>query len=328
MNDIFGSDLFTAESLTAAINKAPYVPGQIAALKLFDERGIATTKAAIELKNNTLTLVPNIERGAPAPVFSPGKREGVKFECAHLIQRSTLLADSIQDVREFGSTELKSLETSLNDDHLMPMRQNIEATIEYHRVGAIKGQILDASGAVLIDLFSEFGVSQQTTDFELNVSTIKVQAKVLAAKRLAEDALGALKPTSWIALCSPGFLDSMMGHSSVENFAAGWTAASMLRDDVRDSVNIGGVQFTEYRGRYNGTDFIPAGEAYLVPVGVPGLFITRFAPADYAEAVNTEGLPIYSKSHLLAFNRGAMLEAQSNPVNLCTLPRTVIKLTA
>ncbi len=328
MNDIFGSDLFTAESLTAAINKAPYVPGQIAALKLFAERGIATTKAAIELKNNTLTLVPNIGRGAPAPVFTPGKREGVSFECAHLIQRSTLLADSIQDVREFGSTELKSLETSLNDDHLMPMRQNIEATIEYHRVGAIKGQILDASGAVLIDLFSEFGVSQQTTDFELDVSTVKVQAKVMAAKRLAEDALGALKPTGWIALCSPGFLDAMMGHSSVENFAAGWTAASMLRDDVRDSVNIGGVQFTEYRGRYNGTDFIPAGEAYLVPVGVPGLFITRFAPADYAEAVNTEGLPIYSKSHLLPFNRGAMLEAQSNPVNLCTLPRTVIKLTA
>lgn len=328
MNDIFGTDLFTATSLTAAINKAPYVPGQIAAMKLFEEKGMATTKAAIELKNNVLTLVQNTGRGAPAPIFSPGKREGVSFEAAHLIQRSTLLADSIQDVREFGSNELKTLETSLNDDHLAPMRQNIEATIEYHRIGAIKGQILDASGAVLIDLFSEFGVSQQTTDFELGVSTIKVQAKVMAAKRLAENALGALKPLSWVALCSSSFFDNLLGHNSVENFAAGWTAASMLRDDVRDSVAIGGVQFAEYRGRYNSTDFIPAGEAYLVPVGVPGLFITRFAPADYAEAVNTEGLPIYSKSHLLPFNRGAMLEAQSNPVNLCSLPRAVIKLTA
>lgn len=328
MNDIFGTDLFTTQTLTAAINKALYLPGQIAAMKLFDEQGIATTKCSVELKNNTLKLVPNTGRGAPAPVFTPGKREGVSFECAHLIQRSTLLADSIQDVREFGTNELKSLEVSLNTDHLEPMRQNIEATIEYHRVGAIKGQILDASGDVLINLHAEFGVSQQIISFDLSASTIKVQAKVLAAKRLAEDALGAIKPTGWVALCSSGFFDAMMAHPSVENFAEGWAAANMLRDDVRESVNIGGVNFAEYRGRYNGTDFIPAGEAYLIPQGVPGLFITRFAPADYAEAVNTEGLPIYAKSHLLPFNRGAMLEAQSNPVNLCTLPRAVIKLTA
>lgn len=102
----------------------------------------------------------------------------------------------------------------------------------------------------------------------------------------------------------------------------------MLRDDVRDSFSVGGVTFAEYRGSYNGTDFIPAGEAYLIPQGIPKLFITRFGPADYAEAVNTLGLPLYAKSHMLPFNRGAMIEAQSNPVNLCSIPRAVIKLTA
>ncbi len=185
-----------------------------------------------------------------------------------------------------------------------------------------------ASGGVLIDLLAEFGVSQQTLDVDLDTTTTKVQAKILAAKRLAENALGAAKPSAWVALCSPAFFDALLGHPSVENFAAGWTAASMLRDDVRESVSIGGVTFMEYRGSYLGTDFIAAGQAYLVPQGIPGLFITRFAPADYAEAVNTEGLPIYAKSHLLPFNRGAMLEAQSNPVNLCSIPRAVIKLTA
>lgn len=328
MNDIFGTDLFSAESLTASINKAAYLPGQISGMKIFEEKGISTTKCAVEIKNNSLVLVPNTGRGAPAPVFTPGKRDGVEFEAAHLIQRSTLLADSVQDVREFGSNELKNLEAVMIADHLTPMRQNIEATIEFHRVGAIKGKIYDAAGGVLVDLHAEFGVSQQTTDFELDVNTVKVQAKVMAAKRLAETALGALKPTGWVAFCSPSFFDAMMGHPSVENFAAGWAAASMLRDDVRDSVNVGGVVFSEYRGSYGGTDFIPAGEAFLVPLGVPGMFVTSFAPADYAEAVNTEGLPIYSKSHLLPFNRGAMLEAQSNPVNLCTIPRAVIRLTA
>jgi hypothetical protein len=328
MNDIFTSDFFSTETLTAAINKAPYVPGQLAALKLFEENGIATTRATVELKNNVLTLVPHIQRGGPAPVFRPGSREGVSFECAHLIQRSTLLADSIQDVREFGTNELKTLEGTLQTDHLAPMRSNLEATLEYHRIGAIKGLVMDASGGTLVDLFAEFGVTQQTLDVDLDTSTVNVQTKILAAKRLAETALGAIKPTGWRALCSPAFFDALIGHPSVEAFAAGWTAACMLRDDVRDSVNIGGVDFSEYRGSYLGTDFIAAGHAYLVPLGVPSLFITRFAPADYAEAVNTEGLPLYAKSHLLPFNRGAMLEAQSNPVNLCTQPRAVIKLTA
>lgn len=328
MNEIFSSDLFTAESLTAAINKAPYIPGQIAALALFEEKGIATTKAAIELRNNTLTLVPSVGRGAPATVYRPGSREGVSFECAHLLQRSTLLADSIQDVREFGTTDLKTLEGTMEVDHLAPMRSNIEGTIEYHRIGAIKGQVIDASGGVLIDLFAEFGVSQQTLDVDLDTSTTKVQTKILAAKRLAETALGATKPSGWVALCSPAFFDALLGHPSIESFAAGWTAASMLRDDVRDSLDLGGVIFSEYCGSYLGSDFIAAGHAYLVPLGVPGLFITRYGPADYAEAVNTEGLPIYAKSHLLPFDRGVMLEAQSNPVNLCTQPRAVIKLTA
>ena len=54
---IFSTDLFTAESLTGSINKAPYVPGQIAALKLFEEEGIATTKASIELKGTSINCV-------------------------------------------------------------------------------------------------------------------------------------------------------------------------------------------------------------------------------------------------------------------------------
>ena len=328
MNEIFNSDLFTAESLTAAIIRAAYIPGQIAALGLFQEQGIATTRAAIEMRNSELTLVPSVGRGAPAPVYRPGSREGVSFECAHLIQRSTLLADSIQDVREFGTTDLKTLEGTMEVDHLAPMRGNIEGTIEYHRIGAIKGQVIDASGGVLIDLFAEFGVSQQTLDVDLGTSTTRVQSKILAAKRLAETALGAAKPSGWVALCSPAFFDALLGHPSVESFAAGWTAAAMLRDDVRESVSIGGVTFSEYRGSYLGSDFITAGHAYLVPLGVPGLFITRYGPADYAETINVEGLPIFAKSHPLPFNRGAMLEAQSNPVNLCTQPRAVIKLTA
>jgi len=65
----------------------------------------------------------------------------------------------------------------------------------------------------------------------------------------------------------------------------------------------------------------------MVPEGVANLFITRFSPADYVEAANTIGLPYYAKQELMRMGKGVELEAQSNPITICTRPTAVIKLT-
>ena len=70
----------------------------------------------------------------------------------------------------------------------------------------------------------------------------------------------------------------------------------------------------------------PANEAIVVPDGVPGLVITRFAPADYNETVNTIGLPYYARSEPKKMNKGWDLEAQSNPINICTRPASLIRV--
>ena len=57
------------------------------------------------------------------------------------------------------------------------------------------------------------------------------------------------------------------------------------------------------------------------------LLITRFGPADYMETVNTMGLPYYASQVPMDHHKGVNLEAQSNPLNLCTRPRAIIKLT-
>ena len=101
----------------------------------------------------------------------------------------------------------------------------------------------------------------------------------------------------------------------------------MLRNDPRGGFEFGGAIFEQYRGQVGGNKFIGDNEAYVIPVGVPDLFIGRFAPANYLETVNTNGLPYYSKMEPLAMNKGMALESQSNPIFLCTRPSAVIKLT-
>ena len=84
--------------------------------------------------------------------------------------------------------------------------------------------------------------------------------------------------------------------------------------------------FEVYDGGTSAGDFIPDGIAYAYPEGVPGMFQSKFAPADYMETVNTQGLPFYAKQEPMPFNKGIIGEAQSNPIHFNSLPEAVIKL--
>src|SRR5574337_110413 len=196
------------------------------------------------------------------------------------------------------------------------------------RIGALMGQVLDANGSVLYDLLSELGMSQQTHSMALATTTTKVRTKFIEARRKAETALGNLRPRAWLCLAGQQFFDGVSDAPSVEAFLANQPAASEMRADTRGGFEIGGVMVMEYAYGTSGTPWIGTAEAYLVPVGAPGLLLGRYAPADYANTINTVGVPYYSSAEPLPHQKGFSLEAQSNPVFLCSRPRAVIKLTA
>lgn len=327
--DIFNNDAFGVSSLTRAINETPHVPGRVGALGLFQEEGITTTSVMVEKLGDTLSLVPAGIRGGIADPKGGARRNMVTFNTIHLPQVSPILADSIQNVRAFGSeTELETVQNIVTQRQAKH-RRDLDATIEYQRLGALKGQIVDADGStVLVNLFTTFGVTQQTVDMGLYVTTTKVRTQTLVAKRKIEDALGNGTYTGIRALCSSGFFDDFISHPDVEAAYDRWMDGEARRNDPRGGFMFGGVIYEEYRGKVGAIDFIADGEAYMVPEGVPDLCVTHYAPADYVETVNTIGVPYYSKQEPLPMGKGIMLESQSNPISICTRPRAIIKLTA
>ncbi len=326
--DIFNHDAFSVAALTKAINEQPHVPGRLGALGLFAEEGITTTSVMVEKVGETLSLVPAGERGSPAAPVGGDKRQAVSFNAIHLPQRSTILADAVQNVRAFGSeSELETVQAVVNQ-RLAKQRRRLDATIEFQRMGALKGTIVDADGStVLVNLFTQFGVSQQTHAMDLGGAT-DLRAKALGAKRKVEDALGNATYTGLRAFCSASFFDALVADADVKNAYDRWMDGEFLRNDPRGGFYFGGIYWEEYRGSIGGVPFIASGEAYLAPEGVPDLFVTYFAPADYMETVNTIGLPYYAKQEELRMGKGIDLESQSNPISLCTRPRAVVKLTA
>ena len=82
------------------------------------------------------------------------------------------------------------------------MATKMDSTLEHLRIGAIKGQILDADGsAVIYDLFTEFGVTQHTEiDFDLDnasPSTSTTRARRPVRSRRSATTSGGRSRMSW-----------------------------------------------------------------------------------------------------------------------------------
>jgi len=329
--DIFNNDAFSLSALTETIVDIPRVPTIIGDMGLFGESGINSTTMMIERKGASLNLVPSAPRGGVGQGVTRDKRKMISVIAPHLPQADSVLADEVQGIRAFGSeTEVEAVQTKVAE-RLGKMKANLDLTLEFHRVGAIKGQVLDADGSVLHDMYSIFGMTQTVVPW--NIATVSAAGDVkqssIDLKRAIQAALGGRSYKNALVLCSQGFFDDMVKHQSVAKAYSNFQNTNFFNTDQSEAdFAFAGVTYRIYLGGTSAGDFIPDGEAYGLPIGVPGQFITRYAPADYMETVNTNGLPYYAKQELMRMNKGVDFEAQSNPINLNTLPETVFRLKA
>nr|WP_143755160.1 major capsid protein [Caulobacter sp. B11] len=169
--NVFRSSLFQMTELTAAINESETPPQRFAELGIFQEKGVRTTSVFIEKKGSTLSLVPTAPRGDPGTPMHTNKRTGIEFRIPHIPVTDQILADEIQDVRTFGSeSDLEGVQ-GVRDEKLGNMALSLDNTLEYHRLGAVQGLVLDADGSTIYDYFDEFGITEpDTIHFDLDAA--------------------------------------------------------------------------------------------------------------------------------------------------------------
>jgi hypothetical protein len=218
--DIFSSSAFSMVALTDAINKMPYVPGRIGQLGLFRGQGVSTNSVMIEEREGSLNLVETTARGAPAIQNTTNKRKARSLVVPHIALEDAILADEVQNVRAFGSESMLEGVQAVVNQRMSEMATKMDATLKHLRIGAIKGQILDADGsAVIYDLFTEFGVTAHSeTDFDLdNASPAPgvIKKKCHDIRRKIEDELGAQRYEHIHAICGADFFDDLITHSEV-----------------------------------------------------------------------------------------------------------------
>lgn len=334
MLDVFKQDAFGVIALTDAINNAKFVPGRIGEMGLFEETGVATTSVMMEQQDGILSLVSPTPRGGPGNTLDKSKRTARSLAVPHFELNDSVMAEEVQGIRAWGSESIVETVAGKVAGRLAIHSQSMEATAEYARIGAIKGVVTYADNSTL-DLFTEFGVSQEAEiDFDLDAASpasgVFRKACASAVRTIAGNLDGI--PFSGVhALCGNTFFDQLIAHKEVrETYLATIQAAELRTGYVRGqgssfgAFEFGGIMWENYRGKVGSTDFITATKCHLFPLGVPRLFRTYYAPADYLETVNTIGQRMYAKQYDMPNGKGVHLDSQMNALHICTRPKTLL----
>jgi hypothetical protein len=337
MFDIFENDAFSITRLTLAMREIKYVPSRVGQLGLFMPDSIDTLDFAIEKQSDgDLVLVASSPRGGPGQTIGGDNRSLRKLRVPHFQRDDAVNADEVQQVRAFASeVQVETLAGKIASKAARHS-QHFALTEEYHRLNVIKtGRLLDADGSVLYDYFTEMGETQQAEiDFDLDNATPTdgaLRKKCAGVVRQMGEILDGLPFTGIHALCGNAFFDDLIAHPEVRETYKGYEAASTLRTayisgngqvSSYGSFEFGGITFENYRG--GGTIGVDSDKCHIFPLGVPDLFKTAYAPADYMETVNTMGQRLYAKQYPSPNGKRQNLEFQMNAIHYCSRPRVLI----
>jgi hypothetical protein len=304
---------------------------------------------AIDFDPVSNQLLPQSQWGGPGVANKTKLGYTKGYSLPHFPINDVILASDLQGRRRPGTDMVQDAQYVLGKK-MREMKAKLDQTLEWMRLGVLKsGIVQDGLGNTILNIYSDFGISQGVTSYALATSTTNVLGMTTATKRTILQALRGELMTGFVGLCSDSFYDAFTSHANVkiafqyfqnplgQNLAEDYSGAAeqpnasgMFNAGLR-GFSFGGVTWINYTGSITdatGTSqpLIDAGSAYVFPMGTR-IFKTFYAPADYMETVNTEGMPFYAKQRLMDYDKGIEVECQSNPLPICLKPAVVQKVT-
>src|SRR4030095_15179886 len=270
--DIFNNRAFAAVELTEAINIVPNKYGRLQEMGLFVNRGSSTRYVALQFDQSTINLLPSRPWGGPPSLGLPIVRNMRNFPIPHFPHNDMVLASDVQDMigANFGAFGLANAQDLLNSKLELMTAKHFQ-TWEFMRWGALSGQIFDADGVLLLDIYSAFGITQ--TSIPIIMATVGALTTALTTlKRFYENNTLGASMTGIHVFCSTGFWDKLMTSPDIKDYLTQYRGTAMLGADYRNSFTYYGVTFEEHMGQATDVNgglhkFIPTDAAFAVPVG-------------------------------------------------------------
>lgn len=314
MFDIY-RDYFSRENLMASIAKAPYVPGRLS--EYFESIPLTSTVLALESSPaNGASILAGVPRGSASKIETLERRSVYTFTTSHYRADGAVYADEVLGARATGATGMAEVIAQRRDMLMARLRRDIDLTHESLRLTVVNTST------------NAFGTMPGSQQIALNTDVTKTRNEIFTKIiQPIESALDGVPFTGIVALCSDTFWGKLIENAAIKATLLNYSMAQSLRNDPRETVFFGGVQWERYRG--TGTVIVPASGARVFPVGVPQMFVQAFAPADTMDQVGNGALgsPYWAQAYQSQDNRRWFMEIQTNCVMVCTRPTAVLPIT-
>lgn len=332
----FGNN-FEVQDFTQELAMIPNIRTPLSDLGIFRSESIATTAVTFEQTFGTLGLLSDVYRGGSVQANTDETRKLHTYAVPYFKVVDRLTAADIQNVRAYGSADQAETQAAALERKMTRMKRSALMTEEYAKFYALtQGKIYSPSGAVAHSSFyTDFGVTRKEIDFNLEVSTTDVLAKIEEAVAHSQDnALAGDMYSGMVCLCSPEFFAALVSHPKVVTSYQYYSSTQEpLRNRLGGNTTLhrefqyGGVLFREVRDSVNGSRFIATDEAYFIPLGTNDMFVSYWAPSNKIALSNTLGEQMYLFQTANPNGESIDLELEFSQVHLLRRPAAVVKAT-
>lgn len=326
---------YTAVDLTREISRIEDAWSKLRVRGLFPPQGITSRYTEISREGHQLKILGVAEPGQPGTQGTQDPANSVVLKVPHIPHQEVITPDDLQDSYVFGTgrQQLKSVQTE-TARKLARLRRLHSNTLEFLRMGALKGEIRDGHNRVIYNLFTVFNVTKKVVNFELSTDTTDVRAKCHEIVEHMQDNLYGETMDGVRAFVSPEFFNKLVTHPNVEKWYQSWAAArSMANLEPDDEFRFGGVTFESYRAAstdLTGTTrrFIEADKGHAYPTGTTEAHQTANAPPHHVNYANTRGPEVFVSPEPRRHGQGVELQSQANPLPLWNVPELLVELQA
>lgn len=322
---------------TQELNLIANTYGLVNELGIFSEQSVAQNVVQLESYAGTIGLVTDQYRGYRNNVNKDDNRKAYAFSLTHHPLDDLLTARELVGRRAYGSLDQAETEAAAIARKLERIARSHNQTLEVARVHTlVTGTQFAPNGTVSENFFTTFGVSQKVINFALagtGLTLVRDKARE-AVDHIQENILSGEAPTGHIALCSPQFFDALVSQAGV---TTAWLSTQAMaqynqngfRSGSYDQITFAGVRFIRYLGfRPDGTQMIPSGEAYIIPVGTQDTFQTLFGPAERFDTIGTLGERQYVWTQRSEDNTSIKIASEQNFLNMVRRPQCIVRCTA
>lgn len=337
---------YSSLDLTQEVNRLPNTFGLLNALGVAPVETKASRFVRVDYRNGQIYVLSAEEPGAPGQIGGVESEGGVILQIPHFPHLEKIAVGDLDGLLQVmnGVVDARSLDRE-TFRKLDLIRKNHSITLEYIRLGMLKGLIKDGKGRVLYDLYSVFGITKKEVDFALGTPATDVREKCEEVIDHVQTKLLGETTTGTDAIVDTKFFGKLITHANVEKFWLNAQNSDEHRNLSRQNLggnwgrvfDFAGIVFREYKGSLplraaNGAISTEknvadnSGTAY--PTGTQSMMRTFEAPVMHIDLVNEEpdADTIYISVEELKHGQGVEMLSQTNRIAINKQPECAVQI--